>query len=71
MADDLERTQSSEHEETDSTSPHNGPYTVVSKCVAEFLSLMIFVLVGSLQAVTPYDGVLHAALCHGIAILYS
>ncbi|CAJ0590730.1 unnamed protein product [Cylicocyclus nassatus] len=53
-----------------SSMPSEGaPYSIVSKCAAEFFALMAFVLVGSLQAVTTYDGVLHAAFCHGIAIV--
>ncbi|KAK6754043.1 hypothetical protein RB195_013192 [Necator americanus] len=43
-------------------------YSIISKCAAEFVALMVFVFVGSVQGLTTYDGVLHAALCHGIAI---
>ncbi|KIH54749.1 transporter, major intrinsic protein family protein [Ancylostoma duodenale] len=49
-------------------SDNGPPYTIVTKCAAEFVAVMIFVTVGSLQAVHTGDGVLHAALCHGIAI---
>ncbi|KAL6742130.1 hypothetical protein Aduo_015318 [Ancylostoma duodenale] len=62
---------SSSHEKTTATtmnSDNGPPYTIVTKCAAEFVAVMIFVTVGSLQAVHTGDGVLHAALCHGIAI---
>ncbi|WKY11356.1 hypothetical protein Q1695_003150 [Nippostrongylus brasiliensis] len=44
------------------------PYSLVGKCFAEFIAVMIFVIIGSFQALTEFDGVLHAALAHGIAI---
>ncbi|KIH62051.1 transporter, major intrinsic protein family protein [Ancylostoma duodenale] len=44
------------------------PYTIVTKCAAEFVAVMMFVTIGSLQALTTYDGVIHAALSHGVAI---
>ncbi|KAJ1347561.1 hypothetical protein KIN20_002648 [Parelaphostrongylus tenuis] len=49
-------------------SEESEPYSLTARCAAEFVAVMAFVLVGSLQALTTYDGVLHAALCHGVAI---
>ncbi|CAJ0590731.1 unnamed protein product [Cylicocyclus nassatus] len=48
------------------------PYSIATKCAAEFLALMTFVIIGSLQAALSNkntDGVLNAALCHGVAIV--
>ncbi|PIO70621.1 transporter, major intrinsic protein family protein, partial [Teladorsagia circumcincta] len=44
------------------------PYSVATRCVAELVAVMIFIFVGSCQAVTNFDGVLHAAITHGVAI---
>ncbi|KJH43939.1 channel protein, MIP family [Dictyocaulus viviparus] len=44
------------------------PYSVSTKCAAEFVAVMAFVVVGSLQALNTHDGILHAALSHGVAI---
>uniref|UniRef100_A0A8R1DLF2 Aquaporin n=1 Tax=Caenorhabditis japonica TaxID=281687 RepID=A0A8R1DLF2_CAEJA len=45
-------------------------HSIYSKCAAEFIAVMLFVYVGSMQAagVSIHDGVLHAAFAHGIAI---
>ncbi|EPB67568.1 channel protein, MIP family [Ancylostoma ceylanicum] len=44
------------------------PYTIATKCAAEFVAVMAFVTVGSLQAMNTGDGIVRAALCHGVAI---
>ncbi|CAA98110.1 Aquaporin [Caenorhabditis elegans] len=45
-------------------------YTIYSKCAAEFIAVLLFVYIGSMQAagVFLHDGVLHAAFAHGVAI---
>ncbi|CAI2354350.1 unnamed protein product [Caenorhabditis sp. 36 PRJEB53466] len=45
-------------------------HSIYSKCAAEFIAVLIFVYIGSMQAsgVFIHDGVLHAAFAHGIAI---
>uniref|UniRef100_A0A7I4YTH9 Major intrinsic protein domain containing protein n=1 Tax=Haemonchus contortus TaxID=6289 RepID=A0A7I4YTH9_HAECO len=60
---------------TGSTSPskqmpsESETYSLLTKCVAEFIAVLIFIFVGSTQAiVTNVDGVLHAAITHGVAI---
>ncbi|EFP07092.1 CRE-AQP-6 protein [Caenorhabditis remanei] len=46
-------------------------YTIYSKCAAEFIAVLLFVYVGSMQAAGVtfgHDGVIHAAFAHGVAI---
>ncbi|CAL2045055.1 unnamed protein product [Caenorhabditis brenneri] len=46
-------------------------FTIYSKCAAEFIAVLLFVYVGSMQSagvIGYYDGIIHAAFAHGIAI---
>lgn len=45
-------------------------FSIYSKCAAEFIAVLLFVYIGSMQAagVNGQDGVLHAAFAHGVAI---
>ncbi|UMM35318.1 hypothetical protein L5515_007997 [Caenorhabditis briggsae] len=43
-------------------------YSIYSKCAAEFIAVLLFVYIGSMQAAGGGDGVLHAAFAHGVAI---
>ncbi|EYC05907.1 hypothetical protein Y032_0079g1252 [Ancylostoma ceylanicum] len=58
----IEKTQT----QTVTMSSESGtPYTIATKCAAEFVAVMAFVTVGSLQAMNTGDGIVRAALCHG------
>ncbi|CAB3397973.1 unnamed protein product [Caenorhabditis bovis] len=45
-------------------------HSIVSRCAAEFVAVLLFVYIGSMQAtgVGIHDGVLHAAIAHGVCI---
>ncbi|CAO4380556.1 unnamed protein product [Caenorhabditis nigoni] len=58
------------HQKTSFSSSRKKEYSLLTKCVAEFLGDLTFVYVGTMQAhLFPFaDGILHAAFAHGLTI---